>query len=302
MKAIVARHPVLFVIAAALLFQFGIVAIVAFLLDDGMRIHDHETAHMVFRFRVFGPLIASVGVTALIEGRAGLRHLFASFFHWKVPAVWYAFAFTWKFLFTAVGITVLFLVGAEAWPGLLVPNFFGGQGSAFHGLLMNLPFIVSIAIVEETTWIKCCVTRLQRRHSALFSALVVGIFWGLWYLPMLLLGEGVPDGYPWPFFLLSMVSLTVLLTWAYNMTRSGTVLLVMQIISNCCFFIIPVLPAWHDMDPAYVNSFVWVNFASAVTLSLVFGAKHLARRERAKWQVPDAARTEEVVHGVPQPA
>ena len=302
MKAIVARHPVLFVIAAALLFQFGIVAIVAFLLDDGMRIHDHETAHMVFRFRVFGPLIASVGVTALIEGRAGLRHLFASVFHWKVPAAWYAFAFTWKFLFTAVGITVLLLVGAEAWPGLLVPNFFGGQGSAFHGLLMNLPFIVSIAIVEETTWIKCCVTRLQRRHSALFSALVVGIFWGLWYLPMLLLGEGVPDGYPWPFFLLSMVSLTVLLTWAYNMTRSGTVLLVMQIISNCCFFIIPVLPAWHDMDPAYVNSFVSVNFASAVTLSLVFGAKHLAVRERAKWQVPDAARTEEAVHGVPQPA
>ncbi|MCB0783886.1 MAG: CPBP family intramembrane metalloprotease, partial [Flavobacteriales bacterium] len=116
-------------------------------------------------------------------------------------------------------------------------------GDAAYGLLLNLPFIVSIAIVEETTWIKCCVTRLQRKHSAIVSALVVGLFWGLWYLPMLLLGEGVPDGYPWPFFLLSMASLTVLLTWAYNMTRSGLVLLIMQIISNCCFFILPVLPA-----------------------------------------------------------
>ena len=80
---------------------------------------------------------------------------------------------------------------------------------------------------------KFSVTRMQERYSALVSCLLVGIGWGLWYLPMLLIGEGVPDGYPWPMFLLSMVCLTVLLGWTYNMTRSGTILLIMQIVSNC---------------------------------------------------------------------
>ena len=76
----------------------------------------------------------------------------------------------------------------------------------------------------------------------------------------------------------------------------------MQIISNCCFFILPVLPAWHDMDPAYVNSFVWVNFASAVTLVLVFGGRHLSRRARAKWHVSPTGEPEGFLDHVPHPA
>ena len=75
--------------------------------------------------------------------------------------------------------------------------------------------------------------------------LVVGISGGLWCLPMLLLSEGVPDGYPWPlFFLLSMFSLAVLLTWAYNMTRSRLVLIDRTGRQQLLLFILPVLPAW----------------------------------------------------------
>lgn len=290
MKAIISKHPVLFVIAAALLFQFAIVGTVGAMLPEGAHIHDDEAAHMIFRFRLFGPLIMAVAVTWIVDGRAGLRNLFASFLHWRVPARWYALAFSWKFMFTYTGIAVLALIGVRAWPGWIVPDFFGGDWSALLELLRNMPFIVAIAIVEETTWMKCCVTRMQERYSALVSCLVVGISWGLWYLPMLLIREGVPDGYPWPLFMLSMFSLTVFLSWTYNMTRSGTILLIMQIVSNCAFFIIPVLPGWWGLDPTYVNSFVYVNFASAVTLLLVFGWRDLSTRGRARWSdgMPEA--------------
>ena len=100
---------------------------------------------------------------------------------------------------------------------------------------------------------------------------------------MLLIGEGVPDGYPWHMFLLSMVALTFLLGWTYNMTHSGVILLIMQVVSNCAFFILPVLPAWHDLDATYVNGFVVVNILSAVLIVLVYGWRELGTGRRARW-------------------
>ena len=222
-------------------------------------------------------------LTAYMEGRAGLFNLFRSFGKWKVGARWYALAFSWKFVFTNLGVGAIVLLGIKGWPGWGAGQGPTGLLHASEGLVANLPFIVGIAFVEETAWMKYCVTRMQERYTAFASCFLIGVCWGLWYLPMLLVGEGVPDGYPWPIFVLSMTCLAILLGWAYNMTRSGTVLLIMQIISNCAFFLIPVLPAWHHGDPTYITGFVTVNLLSAITLVLVFGTKELGTKPRARW-------------------
>lgn len=279
MRAFVTRFPVLTFVLLTLTYQFVVVGVVWWRLPEGGHMHDDATARMVFRFRVFGPLAFAVLLTAWIEGRAGLRTLFGSFLHWRVPAKWYALAFSWKFLFSWTGVAVLAIAGIRQWPGFFAEGF----GSAVHVLMDNMAFIVGIALVEETAWMKYCVTRLQERYHALPACLLVGVAWGLWYLPMLLVGEGVPDGYPWPIFMASMVALTILLAWTYNMTHSGTILLIMQIVSNCAFFLLPVLPGLNHMDPAYVNAFVGVNVVSAVLLVLVFGWRELGTRERATW-------------------
>ncbi|MBK7946684.1 MAG: hypothetical protein IPJ85_15900 [Flavobacteriales bacterium] len=289
MKNLIKRFPVLTFVLLTLGYQFLVVGFVWWWLPAGVHMHDDATAHMVFRLRVFGPLVFAMLLSAYLEGRAGLRNLFASFLHWKVPGRWYALAFSWKFLFTYVGIAIMVIAGIRGWPGFVVHDFFGGSWIGMKNLMLSMPFIVGIAFVEESAWMKFCVTRMQERYSAFWSCFMVGIGWGLWYLPMLLVGEGVPDGYPWPVFLLSMVCLTILLGWTYNMTHSGTVLLIMQIIANCAFFIIPVLPGWHDGDATYVTAFVAANFASAVILVLVYGWRELGTKPRARWSdgMPD---------------
>ncbi|MDX9751247.1 MAG: hypothetical protein RBT71_09235, partial [Flavobacteriales bacterium] len=83
--------------------------------------------------------------------------------------------------------------------------------------------------------------------------------------------------------MISMVALTILLGWAYNMTRSGVVLLIMQIVSNSAFFVLPVLPGLNGMDAAYVTAFVWANATAAVLLVLFFGWRELGRGRRATW-------------------
>jgi membrane protease YdiL (CAAX protease family) len=294
MKAFVSRWPVATFVALTLGFQLAIVLVSYSLMPAGGHLHDLPSAHAVFRMRVFGPLAFAVGLTFWLEGSAGLRKLFGAFTHWKVGPQWYALGIGWKFLFTYLGIGTVALLGLRAWPGAVVPNLIGGTYEAFFALLRNMPFIVGIAIVEETSWMKFCVTRMQERYSAIKSCVIIGVCWGLWYLPMLLLGEGVPDGIPWYFFMLSMFSLTILLGWTYNMTRSGIVLLLMQIVSNCAFFIIPVLPDWWQGDATFVTSFVIVNFSMAMLILWRYGGEHLSTQKRAQWA--DAATAKGDLH------
>jgi hypothetical protein len=182
MRQFVAKYPVLVFTLLTLAYQFAVVGVVWARLGPGQHMHDDAFAHMVFRFRVFGPLVFAMLLTFYLEGGKGLRTLFEGFIHWKVPAKWYLLAFSWKFLFTYVGIGFLVLVGQAQWPGWVVDNFFGGDLSNLKAWLSNLGFIVGIAFVEETAWMKFSVTRMQERYSALTSCLLVGIGWGLWYL------------------------------------------------------------------------------------------------------------------------
>ncbi|HQV38684.1 MAG: CPBP family intramembrane metalloprotease [Flavobacteriales bacterium] len=283
MRAFITRFPVLSFTVLTLGYQFLMVGFMSYRLHDGLRMEDDPVAHMVFRFRVFGPLGFAMLISYYLQGSDGLKTLFGSYFRWKAPTRFYALAISWKFLYFYAGIIVITLLGLAPWPGWVIEDFFGGTKQAAINLMHNFAFIVGIAFVEETAWMKFSVTRLQGRFSALASCAIVGVSWGLWYLPMLLLGEGVPDGFPVPVFMASMFSLTILLGWIFNMTRSGTTLMIAQIVSNCAFFIVPVFPANGGLDPIYINGFVVANCIGSALLVLIYGWRELGTRKRAVW-------------------
>ncbi|MBK8615460.1 MAG: hypothetical protein IPN85_18840 [Flavobacteriales bacterium] len=112
----VSRHPVTIFIALTLGFQLTIVLLAYGLMPAGSALHDYPQAHMVFRFRVFGPLAFAMGLTYFLEGRQGLVKLFSAFAKWRVPARWYALAFSWKFIVTYIGLGILAISHAPlAW-------------------------------------------------------------------------------------------------------------------------------------------------------------------------------------------
>lgn len=276
MKAFVSRNPVAVFIALTLGFQVGIVVMAHHFMAGGS-LNGHPLAHNIFRIRPFGPIFFAVGLTWWLEGSQGIKHLFGSFFRWRVPAKWYALAFSWKFILGYTGIAASVALGLRAWPASVDSGF-------IWSLLRNLPFIVGIAIVEETSWMKFGVTRMQAKHSAWRSCLTVGIGWGLWYVPMVFLREGVPSGVAWQAALLSMISLTFFLAWVYNETRSGTVLLIMQILSNCTFFVVPILPSGPDLDQTFAVAYALTFCALACIIIWRAGPKELCSTgTRAKW-------------------
>lgn len=282
MKTFVSRFPVLTFVVLTLSYQLLIVLFMSFRLTHDIHLADDPMAHMVFRLRVFGPLLFAVVVTYYIEGFGGLKTLFGSYFKWKAPLHLYAFALSWKFMYFYIGAAAVVLLGIGAWPGFAVEDFFGGTHQKAINLRNNMVFIVGVAFVEETAWMKFSFTRLQARYSALAACSLVGLSWGSWYLPMLLLGEGVPDGFPVLMFMLSMYALTILLGWLFNMTRSGSILILAQIVSNCAFFIMPVFPEGSG-NPIYANGFIVVSTIVSITLVAVYGWRELGTGKRAMW-------------------
>ena len=289
MRAFISRYPVLTLAVIVLSIQLGIVLYAASLMQPGQRMHDVPAAHAVFRYRHFWPLLLAILITWYLEGKKGLFKLFGAYRIWRVPGKWYLFAGSWKFLFCYVGWAIADFAGILPWPGAAQPMFTeGAHGERMHivNLLYGMPFIAFVALVEETTWMKFCATRLQDRYSALVSCSITWAFRGLWYLPMLLLGEGVPDGIPWYFFLLSMMGLAILLGWVYNMTHSGLLLLVMQLVSNIAFYVMPALPVAHDGDASWVMVFVWVEVAVAAFVVIRYGPKDMGPGPRPTWTDP----------------
>ncbi len=295
MKAWVSRYPVLTLAVIVLGIQLAIVLMARSLMPAGARMHDAPEAHMIFRFRVFWPLIFAVLISWYLEGTDGLKRLFGSYKVWRVPGKWYAFSLSWKFLFCYLVWAITDLTGILPWPGAAQPMFSAAEhGGRMHflNLLATMPFIIFVALVEETTWMKYCTTRLQEKYTAFVSCTITGIIWGLWYLPMLLLGEGVPDGIPWYMFLLSMIGLAILLGWVYNMTHSGLILLIMLIVSNIAFFIMPALPMAHHGDASWIKAFVWMEIAIAAFLVIKYGHREMGEGPRPTWSGTTVAEDE----------
>ncbi len=283
MRPFIERYPVAIFISLTLLAQFSVVLCTWWLIPDGEEMHSDSAgaraAHMVFRFRVFFPLGIAMLMTVYLDGWGGLKKLFSSFLHWRVPAKWYALAFVWKFILGFLGVICVVALALDEWPGFINVGW-------LRGIMTTFFFLVGIAFVEETSWIRFSVTRLQERKSALFSSTVVGLAWGAWYLMMMMIGEGVPDGIPWFAFIISMFSMSVFFTWTYNNTRSGTVLLVMQFFSNCAFLIAPMLPV-AGKPPYFMIGFVLWFLMLAIAVTVQGGARHLNREGvRAKWSDP----------------
>ena len=162
-----------------------------------------------------GPMLAAILVTAFTEKWSGVKRLLARIVQWRVSAKWYA---------AALLIPVLIVALAAA-----LNIFSGAPGFSWSGLKwMELPerfifIFLFIGLGEETGWRGFALERLQEKHSALVSSLILGPIWALWHLP--LIGSEIQYPLVLP-FILGVFSATIFQTWLYNRAK-GSVLLPM---------------------------------------------------------------------------
>jgi hypothetical protein len=223
----------------------------------------------VFQF-LQGPMpgIAALIIAGLASGRAGILDLLRRVVRWRVGIQWYALA--------VLGTGAIYLTS------LYASTLFGGPMPLLPELsvMLLVGALVQLGIYlvfnwEDLAWRGFATTRLQATHSALTTALLLGIVEGVFHLPLFFSPTSSQSGSPFLSFMLLSVAGVIIFNWVFNNTR-GSVLVVslMHAAAN----------TWTDIVPIpRGDGYGWTMWAVvfgiiAVAVVVVYGARWLSRK------------------------
>jgi membrane protease YdiL (CAAX protease family) len=154
-----------------------------------------------------GPSLAAIAVTAWLLGWGEVRQLLAQARSWRIHPGWYVFALV---------LPTITLLAGDA----LFATYTHKLPTDWRWIQLP-PWPVAVAafvppLGEELGWRAFALPRLQRRTGALGAALIIGVIWGAWHLPLFLFPE-MPLA-DFPFFFAQVVAASIIMTWLYNST------------------------------------------------------------------------------------
>lgn len=220
------------------------------------------------RFLLLGLTLASV--VFVIRRFAGLRELVSSLSVWRVNPLWYLLALFWQ-----PAVATVFLAGKSLLTGT----------NAFEALTFALvvqPSIMRTALIAsfigEVVWVAYSIGTLSKRFGMLAGSLIVGGFWTLWWVPMVLFGKGIVPDLPLLPLLIGMLGIATMCGFVYLSSRSGPVVLLLQIVSNTSALIFPLAPT--NGGTATYLAFTVTYLVASLTLFVLFGPRPLFGRPR----------------------
>ena len=276
------RHPLLsfFVLAYAL--SWILESPLVFLGD--MLTATQDLVLVIFASNV--PSLLAIALTAIVYGREALRKLLRRLLSWRVNPLWY--------LVVVLGPVAL------AWGVVGLNTLMGGPalslGMPLLGVLSMLAFSIfpGSALGEEIGWRGYALPRLQAGRSALGASLILGLIWGLWHLPLWLTGAPGRTPILYATFVVSTISLSVILTWVYNST-GGSLLMVVLLHAT---FNLPMTLAIDELGSrATVPLLLYFGLlvVAAIVVVIVAGPQYLSRKHQKQEEEPLVARQTERV-------
>jgi uncharacterized protein len=213
-QSLVRRHPVIsfFVLTYAVTWTLWAPLVV---------FRDQIPGPLVLVLLVLGsnvPSVLGILFVALLRGRSGVRILLGRLLRARIGLRWYLAA-------VALAVPALCAV----W----VSTLLGGPSPVVVTTIsaVVVSFLFSIfpgsAVGEELGWRGFALPRLQVRHSALASSLIVGAAWGIYHFPLFLLGSPIRPFALFLPFVIGCVLMSIFYTWMYNGTGGSLLIVVL---------------------------------------------------------------------------
>ena len=168
----------------------------------------------------FGPTLAAILLLIFLGNRGELKDALKRLLPHRTGLIWY--------------IVVLLLPLGMLLPGLFIYSILGGSiaGFGIPGILMMfVPAIFISGLGEEMGWRGYALTKLQMSKSPFISSLIVGLFWGLWHLPIIYWFSsqtGMFFIFEFGLYVLLLMAVSVIFTWVYNATKMSLWMLVIM--------------------------------------------------------------------------
>ncbi|MDP8959176.1 MAG: CPBP family intramembrane metalloprotease, partial [Actinomycetota bacterium] len=226
-----------------------------------------------------GPLLAAVVAARIASGPTGPAQLFVALFHERRAARWYAIAVGGQLAIAATAIVFALLFGG---PSRLSSSFeWQAVPVLFAGLLL-------LNVWEEIGFRGFALRELERRRSALNAALIVGVLWGLWHLPLAFTAGNPLAELPFLLFLAEIVGVSVLYTWLYNSTNHSLLFVTLFHVTGN---VIGAYVLESNLSLArYVGFRAVVVWVAAVVLVAVYGRQLSTGEVRLSTRYPEARR------------
>jgi len=243
-------------------------------------------------------------VLVVVEGRkGGLRELLGRFLIWRVGFQWWAIALFFAVIPSVAGLYLFNLLGGPPVDWSRLPPL-------YTVVPMFIMLTIAAGIGEECGWRGFLLPRLQTRHNALVSSLIIGGMWAIWHIPQFFIegtfqhSLGSQAGLLAAFLTYSVFVIvsSIQFTWVFNNTR-GSVLLaaVMHGANN----------TWGGYIDVYRGNFggaitfMAVSVLVSIIIVLIAGATNLSRTNQRnvlalEGEQPEAVQSPE--GGVVQPA
>jgi uncharacterized protein len=289
-KAFIKRHPLLSYFALAFAISWGSMLFAVGLGPGGFSATPQQVQMAVpyaVPAMILGPSVASILLTGLLFGRAGLCEFRSRLLRWRVGARWYAVALLTAPLSIMAVLLALSLLSPE-----FLPRIFTASDKPILFLMGNAVGLVA-GIFEELGWTGFAVpTLLRLPYGVLSTGLIVGVLWGAWHFFVNFWGSGVTSGELslaifLPVWLLgtlvgSLTAYRVLMVWVYERTGSLLVAMLMHVsLATFTFILTPPLggaPYWV-IGFAYAAALWVVVAAVAVAQGGHLSRQPLRRRE-----------------------
>jgi membrane protease YdiL (CAAX protease family) len=190
-----------------------------------------------------GPILAAFIVTAVADGREGIRRWVGRMTKWRVSWVWY--------LVVALGVPgAIIITGLAVTDNDIRMPSVVALAAYVPSLLLQM---VTTGLAEEPGWRDFALPRLQRKFGPLVGTLILGPLWGIWHLPLFLSEWG---GYPdvsWARigeFIAFACVFSVVVTWVFNRTGQSLPLVMLLHVSVNNFMSL----GYSDMFPSIATA------------------------------------------------
>lgn len=221
-----------------------------------------------------GPSLAAIYLVIKVDGKTGTKKLFKRVLQLKL-GYWYfpVFLLLPIMLVFAHLLNIIFFDASFPKTGLLAEPW-------WIPVLFVIFFIMQFA--EELGWRGYALDRLQKRWNALFSSILLGSIWAIWHLPMFLTsGFSQHDNHlPFGQFFLTIVLMSVLITWLQNNTKGSLVpAFIIHALINLSGEVLPLIEKNSEIQGDYT---VWIIsnillFLFVIVVIFFWGYKKLVR-------------------------
>jgi uncharacterized protein len=166
---------------------------------------------LMFFCMILGPSLSSISLTALLDGKAGVKNLFGRITNWRVGWNGYLPVLTVPALSTSVLLILYVLVSSIYKPSTNI--IFGVIIGALAGFF------------EETGWTGFALPRLQSKYGATVSGLILGLLWSFWHIMADYWGNIANFGPYWfphfiVYWIIPLTAYRILMSWIYKRTGS----------------------------------------------------------------------------------